>query len=402
MFYIQKYKTFLIRKLFDILNFFYKPEKDTLFKALQYCSDNIPYYKGKGTSLEDYDYIDKRTVMDNQDMFVNSNIKIRNEGSTSGTTGSPGRFLRDIKSMALEQYYQSKYFGWKGKYRVVFRGEKLFDVNHKSDKIYKTVPFIREMYVSSFHINDRTLRSLVKKLRNIKGKCLWAYPSSAYLLAEYCLRNNEDIDFDVVATSSEMLMDYQIEAIKKAFKCSIKDWYGQAERVAGLVRCEYGHYHQVEGYSHVEFLPYEGNTCELVGTTVHNRVMPLIRYNTHDLVELDSTRCLCGSKGANVVRIHGRKNSYIDLPGRRLHETPLSFLFKTARNVIEAQIVQKKDMSIRLRVVKNERYSKKDEEHLRDIIANYLPLEMVTLEYVDKIERNNRGKFMYVLNENSA
>ncbi len=399
MLYYTKYKSFIVRKIFDLLMLLYKPHKEELDKVLSYCSENIDFYRGNGSSLENYQFIDKKVLTDQYDHFINKKYKLKNVGLTSGTTGTPGKFYRDILSMAAEQFFQCRYFNWKGKYKVIFRGEKVFDLEYKEDKIYKTIPFIGEMLVSSYHINDNTLKNLVKKLKTIRNKCLWAYPSSAYALAEYCMRNNVRLKFDVVALSSEILADYRKDIIEEAFQCRVKDWYGQAERVAALVRCKAGHYHEVEGYSHIEYLNGQDGTFEIVGTTLHNRIMPLIRYNMHDLVEISAEPCLCGASGKNIVKIYGRSTTYIELPNGKLYETPLAFLFKGMSNVVEAQIIQKKDKRIILKVVRGKKFDDENERTLAAHISSFIPAELFTLEYVERIERDARGKFRYVINE---
>ncbi len=399
MFYYKKYKDFLIRRIFDLLMLFYKPGKNQLEKILAYSSGKIDFYRGKGSSAEGYEIIDKKLLMDNFHAFVKKGFKIKNTGLTSGTTGTPGVFYRDIRSMAMEQYFQNKYFDWKGTTRIFFRGERIFDVNYTGDRIYRELPLIKEIYVSSFHVNDRTLADLVEKLVQVRDKSLWAYPSSAYMLAEYCLRNGIKLDFKIIAVSSEVLMDYQREIIEKAFGCKVKDWYGQAERVAALIRCEHGNYHEMEDYSYVEYLPVGSNTYEIVGTTLYNRIMPIIRYNVHDLVEISPAACPCGNKGKNIVKIHGRSNSYIELPNGKLHETTLAFLFKGMDNVVEAQVVQKKDKTVLVKVVRAKGFSEENHRTLSSHIAGFIPAELFRIEYADSIERDPRGKFRYVINE---
>ncbi len=366
---------------------------------LRFCSSHIKYYGGKGELLQNYDYISKKTVVDNFDSFVNPATKIRNIGYTSGTTGTPGKFLRDFRSMAAEQFLQNRYFGWRGKYMVVLRGERLFDVGYTSDIIYKIVPFIKEMYISTFHLTDKTFERLVIKLAAIKNKCLWAYPSAAYLLAEYCLRNNVRLDFDIVATSSESLYDFQIKAIEKAFGKKIKDWYGQAERVAAFYRCENGKYHEVEGYSHVEYIPSYDNLHEIAGTSLHNKVMPLVRYRLDDLMELSGEPCGCGNSGPVLNRIHGRKSSYVLLPNGKLSETNMAIMFKPTRNIREAQVIQHRDLKITVKVVREAVYGEEDEKMLFKSIYSTLPEDLCKVVYVDRIQRDSRGKFRFLINE---
>ena len=371
----------------------------TIQENLKYCSDKIEFYRGKPADIDRFDFIDKKVVRENLDKFICKGFLVKNIGHTSGTTGTPGKYYRDIKSMAMEQYFQNIYFDWDDKYIVVLRGEHFLSKVKEPRKIYKNIPFIKQMYVSSYHMNDITMEILVDKLSRIKKKCLWAYPSAAYILADYCKRKNKLLTFDIVATSSEMLLENQITVIEDTFKCRIKDWYGQGERVAAFYRCDYGHYHEVKGYSFVEYDKVEGNTYEVIGTTLNNRLMPLVRFRTGDLVEISDSPCKCGDEGKNITAIIGRSNDYIELPGRKMTGTVLVMPFKNSRNILEAQVIQKKDKSIVIKVVKNEKFSIEDEKLLYKEIYNFLPKDMCELQFVNEIEKNSNGKFRFVINE---
>lgn len=402
MFYYNKYRAYIIRRIFSLYLKAFKIGRVDLQEFLGYCSGNIAYYLGKGRELEKYPYIGKKTVAENFLSFANPACKIRNTGYTSGTTGTPGKYFRDIRSMAAEQYFQGRYFGWKGKNMVILRGERLFDADYAGNVIYKAVPFIKELYVSTFHLSDRTIGVLVEKLARIRNKCLWAYPSAAYLLAEYCLRNDVRLEFDIVATSSESLYDYQIEAIEKAFGRKIKDWYGQAERVAALYRCEMGKYHEVENYSHVEYIPAYDSLYEIAGTTLHNKVMPLVRYKMNDLIELSDEKCGCGNPGPVITRIHGRKSNYVVLPDATLSETSMALMFKFVSNVTEAQVIQHADRTFTVRVVRDKAFGAEDENVLLKSIYGILPENLCRVVYVNAIERDSRGKFRFLINEGTA
>ncbi|WP_152965967.1 phenylacetate--CoA ligase family protein [Pseudobacteroides cellulosolvens] len=368
--------------------------------TLSYCSGKIKFYRNKGNDISKYRFIDKRDVKGSHLDFINNGYKIKHKGSTAGTSGTPFSFLRDLRCMVAEQHFQNLYFGWKNKYRVVFRGERIFRSGYKPHKIYMCIPFIKEMYISSYHISDAGLEMAVKKLSRIKNKCLWAYPSTAYILAQYCIKNNKDIHFDFVATSSEMLFDWQIEAIEKAFKCQVKDWYGQAERVAALYRCPNGNYHEVPNYSHIEFCKYNGSLFEIAGTQYHNRIMPLVRYNTHDLVEFNETECPCGNKGINIKVIHGRIGDFIHTGTDTKTATGLyCAFFKDARRINGAQICIDKDNKIVVKIVREECFNEEDEQLLIKTIGSHLPEGMFRIQYVSCLERNPSGKLNYVVHK---
>ena len=222
LFYLKVYSQYFLR---NIARLYFKIfiKVPTVEEVLSFCSKRVPYYMNRGNDINNYPYISKHNVIQNFKSMISDGV-IRLRTSTSGTTGTPCDLLRGITSIIAESYYQNQYFGWNSKYRVIVRADTIFDWTKKPGKIFKKIPFIKELYVSSFHINDEKLKSLVDKLESIGNKCLWAYPSTAYLIADYCLRNKRQLKFDLVITSSEILFEYQIPVIEKAFGCKIKDW----------------------------------------------------------------------------------------------------------------------------------------------------------------------------------
>ena len=397
MFYARKYVEFIVKRMFGFLGWLYQLRPMKLAPFLRYCSGHIPFYDGKGSALEQYGELTKKQVFEHFDSFVNRRIRLYTKGFTSGTTGTPAMFLRDVRSVSMEHMFQDRYFGWKGRTMVCFRGEKLFPENYEGSVIFKRVPLIREIYVSSYHITEKGLQNLCGYLSGRKNMVLWAYPSSAFKLAEYCLRNQVHLSFEKVCTSSETLSAQQVDSIEKAFSVRILDWYGQAERVAAFTRCAYGHYHPLAGYSHIEFIRKDDFIHEVLGTTINNRVMPLIRYHVADRFVLSEAPCACGSKEPNILEIQGRTSSCVRLPGGIvLYESAVSTRFKILKNIVESQIIQEKNGDIVMVVVKGAGFTAVDEAMLRSVIDKTF-LGMATLQFATGIKRTENGKYQYIV-----
>lgn len=62
---------------------------------------------------------------------------------------------------------------------------------------------------------------------------------------------------------------------------------------------------------------------ELVFTTLHRRVMPLIRYRSRDITQLISGQCPCGHQGMRMARLRGRRDEMVVASGGNLY--PLMF-----------------------------------------------------------------------------
>lgn len=78
--------------------------------------------------------------------------------------------------------------------------------------------------------------------------------------------------------------------------------------------CPAGHMHVMESNVYVECVDEEGvptqEEGELVVTSLHNRVMPFVRYKIGDYGKIRSTTCVYSS-APEIVLTRGRSNDYI-------------------------------------------------------------------------------------------
>jgi len=328
MFLIKKFVNNIIRLFFDTYNYIFSSRYKTanLKQTLAYCNDNIPLYSGMGNEIECYPFMDKLTVQNNIAKFPTKKI-LANIGSTSGTTGSPGKFHRDIENMVL-----------------------------------------------------------------------WAYPAPAALLAEYCIRKNIKLNFDIIATSSEKLYEHQAKTIEDAFNVKVKDLYGQGERIAAFYRCELGHYHEIPNYSYVEYIHIKDDLYKIAGTSLHNKIMPLVRYKMNDIVKIEKKPCECGAKGKNIIEILGREDDYITTPKGICPGILFAAPFQRLRNIKETQIIQRSESKIDVLVVKNEDFNISDQRLLEETIYGIITKEVCEIIYVNKLEKDKSGKLRFIIN----
>ena len=105
------------------------------------------------------------------------------------------------------------------------------------------------------------------------------------MLAKVLLNRGERLPLKAAITSSETLYDFQREAIERAFQCRVFDYYAAAERVVFAVECDqHSGHHLCEEYGITEIVDDEhrplpaGTEGIMVGTSLHNLGMPMIRY----------------------------------------------------------------------------------------------------------------------------
>ncbi len=432
---------------FDQLN---KYRVEQLKKTIALAYNHVPYYQsvfkkiglmpediGSIDDLTRIPLIDKEIVRKSFKDFKNkSYLGVPSKGHTSGSSGNPGVYLRDLSSINAEKAALWRQYLWAGKKldskRVTLRGEIVCPIDAKSGPFWKYDQFTNELLMSAYHLSDANMNLYVQEINKFKPFDLYAYPSTAYLLANYCKRRGLGVKFSCVFTSAEVLHEYQRKEIESVFDCPLYDQYGSAERVVNILQCEHGRYHEMPDYSIVEYLPIENGRYEVVGTTLFNAVMPLIRYKTGDIVEYlpiengryevvgttlfnavmpliryktgdivelrDFNDCPCGRRFRNIKQIIGRSDDVIILKdGRKLGR--LDHIFKTVEFLKEAQIIQHDFTDIEVKYVPSKNISPADKDLLMNRLHKYIGSDVrYQLNEVMHIERGSNAKFKLVKN----
>lgn len=389
-----------------------------LRKIIQHCYRNVPYYRELFDTLglkpkdiqtkEDLrklPYLDKYIVKENFDKLIAKN-KLRilaYETKTSGTTGTPGRIMWDKMTLDCEyaavlRHYQKA--GGKIFKKITLRGNLFKPVDEHNPPFWTFNKCDNELILSSYHFSQKNSKLYVDKIKEFAPDVLNAYPSTAFLLANYFKAVGEDFPLKAVFTSSESLADSQREVIESVFKCPVFDWYGQVERVAAIGQCDNGTYHVQEDYSIVEFLETDVGV-EIVGTHLNNYIMPLIRYKTSDTVELSDKKCSCGCNFRTISKIFGKSSSYYHIltnDGAKI--TSFGYIPMGVDNIIETQFVQEKIGELVINVTTNGKFCEKDREKLIQNTRERTSSDMnVIVNEVSEIPRGANGKFVSVVNK---
>ena len=181
-----------------------------------------------------------------------------------------------------------------------------------------------------------------------------------------------------------------------------------AERVVYATECEQhqGHHLNLD-YGITEFLdsrhqPVDnGQLGTIVATSLFNRAMPMIRYQTNDSCSLKTESCSCGRGFPLMDEVATKNEAIVTLPdGRLVSPSVLTHPFKPMVNIIESQIIQERLDLIRVKIVKNQDYTHKDEEMLlAGFVERLGPDVALKVEYVDMIPRTKSGKFKWVISK---
>jgi phenylacetate-CoA ligase len=232
-----------------------------------------------------------------------------------------------------------------------------------------------------------------------------AYPSAAYELAKLNLELGRPIRFESVITSSETLYPFQRETIESAFGGRVFSGYGMAERVIYGSECEHGRMHVNPEYGIVEILDKSGCATNeeglLVGTTLRNRLMPLLRYQLKDSARWDPRPCPCGRTYPVIQDLTGKVEDLLfDLDGQPVSPSVMTFAFKQAQAIQRAQVAQISRDRWVIRVVPDKGYT--DDVGVA-VLASLHKLVSArvraTVERVSAIPELPNGKYKWVSQE---
>ena len=115
-------------------------------------------------------------------------------------------------------------------------------------------------------------------------------------------------------------MLFRSDETMEAWGVPLSDMYSGREVGYLALQCpQHDHYHVMSEGNFLEVLGDDGRPCQpgetgrVVVTTLHNYVMPLIRYEIGDFAEVGEP-CPCGRGLPVLTRILGRQQNMLTLP----------------------------------------------------------------------------------------
>jgi phenylacetate-CoA ligase len=416
----KKYAAFLDESQWWSANDLQRYQENELQRIIQLANKNVPYYRGAMQvfgvkpkniqSLADLalmPFVEKETLRKHATDFLSrkSLSPALYKCHTSGTTGTPLTLYRDLRNIGFEYAMLRRQRLWAGlddsdRYATL-KGELLPESRINQFKYWQMNSAEHKLVLSSYHISEKTAERYVEALHNYQPVAIDGYPSSIYTLAKMMLQRGLTFPMKAILTSSETLAPEQKAIIETVFQCRVFDYYGMAERIAAIHTCEHGSYHVVPEYSIVEFIrnPLFDGYFEIVGTSLNNNAMPLIRYRVGDIAELSKETCACGRHYPVIKSIVGRTDDSIITPSGKVVGR-LDHIFKGINNLVQAQIYQPRQDKIILRVVPDSSFSKSDGEvvleKLYHRVGDGIQFE---IERVPEIGRTPRGKIKSVVSD---
>ena len=331
-------------------------------------------------------------------------------GHTSGTTGAPLSMWYDRDTCIMTNAADLRQKAWggmrPGDWIGLLLGRVIVPTAQVKPPFWRVNHVQRQVWFSSFHLTEANLHSYVAEIRRRKLRFLEGYPSTMFILAKHVLRQGVELPMQAVFTSSETLHDVQRETIERAFNCRIHDFYGLAERVIFAAECEaHQGKHLADEYGCTEVVNEAGQTVPdgtvgyLVGTSLHNTAMPMIRYRTGDLSAIRRERCSCGRTLIRIDNVATKAEDIVVTPdGRMISPSVLTHPFKPFDQLRKSQVIQERLDHIRVKLVPSDDFTQSHEQLLvGGLKARLGPSVEIEVEIVTDIPPEPSGKFRWVI-----
>jgi phenylacetate-CoA ligase len=376
---------------------------------LTHAYENVPYYKRlfqklnlhpddiKNThDLKLLPILDKKTLRLAFEDLSDQTLKKQTVNTlvTSGTSGRQTRVLVDKYANILEFVYYWRYWNGAG-YRLgdtFAEFSNVYFINRPNLMMKQFIfqPFLRRLVLNNTIISDESVRGYHSQFKRFAPEFIKGLPSTLYLVALALQKLNlKYTGFRAVFSTGEILLMSQRKVIESVFGCKCYDSYGHIERAVAACECSYGRLHINMDYGIFELIDdgafgdTDKRIMKVVGTSLHNMAMPLIRYDTGDYVELyrDIEACECGCEFPLIKRVLGREANVIKTPkGDKVPN--LHLIFESTKHVLGFQIIQNNINSINIKIVKSPTYNNIYERKLLTDIQNILGKSMhISLSY---------------------
>ncbi|HWP70653.1 MAG TPA: hypothetical protein VNM36_06125 [Gemmatimonadaceae bacterium] len=337
---------------------------------------NVPWYRARfnesgitADAIRTIDDIRALPILEREDLKRLGVEGMRVPGSrgmraqTSGSTGSPVRFLWPLEQMRWLDAGEARARAWMGSDVGTRRLEVRCRPVGRAQEISAVL-----LNTAAFHapvVTDiESVRRLVRELTKNPPALIWGVSNALYVLAVALLDDGRTVKAGACWSGGNHLHPHYRRAFEKAFECEVYERYATME--TGLVSHEC-----VE--SRTMHVPAEGIVVEVVRadglaaapgeegdvviTSLHNTATPLIRYRIGDrAIAPDEKPCACGRGLPVFGRVVGRTSDVL-VTRDGSHITPAQAVEAVSpgtNSIVDFQVAQADDASLQIRVVQRD------------------------------------------------
>ena len=236
---------------------------------------------------------------------------------TSGSTGEPFNIRRTAFEDRLLQAHRLAVLFRLG-LRPTDRRVAIVTRKFTGNPLYMRAGLLRYREIHCLQEPEQIL----SQLREVRPDVLRGFSGVLTYLANLMTdEERETIRPRFITTDSETLTAEMRERIEAGFGSRVFDFYDSHEfNTIGWECPSSGLYHLSDTSMITEVLAGDNpappnEDGELVGTALHSRAMPFIRFRLGDLVTRGPDRCPCGASNSTLARVRGRVADRFEFPG---------------------------------------------------------------------------------------
>jgi len=333
--------------------------------------------------------------------FMADNVSPRQRmlSHSSGSTGEPFEFY--VSREAYSVNMAAKLRTW---YDVGYRlGDSYIKLSSspRESMLKRLQDKATNGTVVSFNsLDDTALERILSAIEQKRPSIIRTHPNAIYYLARFRERHPGVYHFSpkyIMTTSSNLPIPFR-DVIQRVFECDVIDAYSCDGTPNTAETTAHDGYHVSKEYGLIEVLdennmPVLDGVGTVVSTDFWNYAMPFIRYNTRDLVQVDSQGI--------IQRILGRECELLEMPnGKRFTGQVIEdyFIYRTNYSVEAFRVVNRRDGSVLFSLMVNDKFT----ETIRKEIVDHWQKELETdveVVVVDYIPLMNNNKYLTIVNE---
>jgi len=268
------------------------------------------------------------------------------EAHTSGTTGQPMVMRLNESYVAFDYACMYRHWAKAGyTFRAPYAAIRSYVPETPDGPLWIRNEWQNTLYMSAYHLKPSNAERYLDALLQFRPAFIRGYVSSVNVLAEFAYPHRDKFGFvRGVFTASETLSDFERANIERTFGKKLFDWYGMTEPAVVITeRADHDGMEVDWEYGYPEFLEDSAlgpDERRLLATSLHNPVMPFIRYETGDVAQVAGETDATGLY-PKIRAMVGRKDECLVTPdGARLPSLNFYSLLQTYTDILRFQFVQ--------------------------------------------------------------
>jgi phenylacetate-CoA ligase len=389
--------------------------RNKLQQSLEYAQKHVPLYATgewakslSGDNVRDiqcWPVLERTTVQAfSQDLLAQSFNKKVSYRQSSASTSKPVRVAWDQAAAAWNWSTEYQSMLWHG----VDIGVKTIILWKKEERFTDKV--LNRTFFSTKKLTEEELDRAAKYVISERPALAWGMPSAVAQLARYVGYNYPQARKPLVQFAKmggEQVFPFQRAEITEHLGARVVEIYGCSEVGSIAGECPEGKLHVYTPHVHLEIFKDNepaplGEFGDIVGTTINNRAMPLVRYRIGDRGRISPEPCRCGLHYPVLEDLQGRlMDTLLATDGTRVHASAIGNIFDTyvdkpGFRAIRQVLFQQMDQHAWLVFVETSEEDDIQAAMLTEIVHRIFGRSCrVDIKFVPYIPREASGKFRY-------